>query len=173
MELFSRRLLTTSHNVTVGNYKYWDEAEEIDLNAPYQRDYVWGEKEQQEFLFSLFNNLPLGTICIADRNTFKKGEANYEVVDGKQRITTLLMFLKDEIPYVCDGIPCFYSKMDERTQRQVRHRNMPYEELYHGVSEQDKLEYFFRVNFTGIPQSVTHKVKILGMIEQQKFWSNQ
>ena len=160
MKLFSRRLLTTTHNVTVANYQFWEQEGDLDLTAYYQRGYVWEDKEQQEFLYSLFNNLPIGTIAIIDRDTYVDGEANYEVVDGKQRITTILMFLNNEIPYIVEGVSYLFKDLDQVTSRQVRQRSMPYQCLYHGMEERDKLEYFYRVNFTGVPQSEEHMNKI-------------
>lgn len=164
MGLFSRRLLTTTHNVTVGNYLFWSQEGDLDLNAPYQRAYVWEEKEQQDFLYSVFNNLPIGTIAIVDKETFVEGEPNYEVVDGKQRLTTILMFLNNKIPYKTAEGSFYFKDLDPATTRQLRHRSMPYQCLYHGMTDKDKLEYFYRVNFTGVPQSEEHRDKIIGLL---------
>ena len=166
-KLFNHTLLTTSHNVLIGNYIFWDQENELDLNAYYQRAYVWETKEQQDFLFSLFNNLPLGTISIVNKDS-PYGEPNYEVVDGKQRITTLLMFIKNEIPYVVDGVEVYFKDLDDVTSRQVRNKTLPYQELYHNVKESDKLKYFYRVNFTGVAQSDEHRAKIEDLLGELK-----
>ena len=167
MKLFSRRLLTTTHNVTVGNYLCWQKSDDLDLNAYYQRSYVWEEKEQQEFLYSVFNNLPLGTIAIIDKDTYMEGDPNYEVVDGKQRITTILLYLNNNIPYKTEEGDYYFKDLDVSTSRQLRGRSMPYQCLYHGMTEKDKLEYFYRINFTGVPQSEAHMEKVLGLLGEQ------
>lgn len=160
--LFSRKFLTTSHPVTVSFYIWSHEENYLNVNAPYQRDYVWGEKEQQDFLFSLFNNLPLGIICLV--TDLDKDAGCYEVVDGKQRITTLIKFLNNEIPYKYKGVDHYHKDMTALDKRVMKNRQLPYEELYHEVSESDKLEYFYRINFTGVPQSDEHRKRIEELI---------
>lgn len=160
--LFKRNLLTTTHNVTIGNYRYWQEAGELNLNAHYQRDYVWGEKEQQDFLYSVFHNLPLGSIALIDKQCWTD-EPNYEIVDGKQRITTVLKFYNNEIPYIVDGCKVFYEDLDVVTKRKFYHKQLPYQQLVN-ATEKDKLEYFYRVNFTGVPQSEEHRNKIIELL---------
>lgn len=162
-KLFSRKFLTTTQNVTMHNYLHWRDSGEMDLNAPYQRDYVWTDKEQQEFLYSIFHNLPLGHVAIIDRDSYIEGVPNYEVVDGKQRITTLLKFFDNEIAYRVDGVDVFYKDLDIVTQRQVKHKTLPYQQLIN-VTEKDKLEYFYLVNFSGVPQSEEHRIKIIELL---------
>lgn len=162
-KLFSRKFLTTTHNVTTQNYMWWRDSGNLDLNASYQRDYVWTNREQQEFLYSIFNNLPLGHIALIDRDSWVDDVANYEIVDGKQRITTLLKFFDNEIAYKVDGVEVFYKDLDIVSQRQVKNKTLPYQQLIN-VTEKDKLEYFYRVNFSGVPQSEEHRIKIIELL---------
>ena len=168
MNLFSRKLLTTTYNTIASFYINAHNDVELCLDAYYQRDYVWKEKEQQEFLFSFFNNLPLGTVAIAINSDYGDEESvssYYEVVDGKQRITTMLMFINNEIPYIVDGVPYYWKDLDVKTQRAFKGRTFPYQEISNSVDEKVKLEYFYRVNFTGVPQDKSHELRILELLE--------
>lgn len=57
----------------------------------FQRKYVWKIEQQCLFIESILLNFPLPPLYI---NKDKSG--NYMVVDGRQRVTTLRRFLKDE-----------------------------------------------------------------------------
>lgn len=68
----------------------WDQHKLV-LDPEFQRNYVWKEAQQSLFIESVILNFPLPPMYI---NKNKKGQ--YIVVDGRQRLTTLRSFLKDE-----------------------------------------------------------------------------
>ena len=62
----------------------------LELSPPYQRKSVWTYKDKQFFLDTVFNNFPCPAIYLQKENT-PKGPI-YNVVDGKQRLSTVLDF---------------------------------------------------------------------------------
>ncbi|MFJ5109838.1 DUF262 domain-containing protein [Streptomyces sp. NPDC088551] len=67
----------------------------LDLDPPYQRRSVWNLSYKQFFVDSLIRNYPAPTIFLqvdvsVDRPTI------YRVIDGKQRLTALFEFQRDE-----------------------------------------------------------------------------
>jgi len=67
----------------------------LDLDPEYQRRSVWNQSFREFFIDSLIRNFPTQSIFLEleidpDRPT------QYKVLDGKQRLTSLLMFVKDE-----------------------------------------------------------------------------
>lgn len=64
--------------------------ERLELNPPYQRKSVWTFKDKQFFLDTIFNNYPCPAVYLQKENT-PKGPL-YNVVDGKQRLSTVLDF---------------------------------------------------------------------------------
>lgn len=62
----------------------------LELNPPYQRKSVWTYKDKQFFLDTIFNNYPCPAVYLQKENT-PKGPL-YNVVDGKQRLSTVLDF---------------------------------------------------------------------------------
>ncbi|MCX6794777.1 MAG: DUF262 domain-containing protein [Candidatus Falkowbacteria bacterium] len=66
----------------------------IDLDADYQREKIWSRKNQEELLDSIIQNIDIPKIYLAE---VKKGEQfDYECIDGKQRMSTLLNFFKPD-----------------------------------------------------------------------------
>ena len=68
----------------------------LDLNPPYQRKSVWNSKDRRFFLDTIFRNYPTPPIFI-DRELTDSGYHIYHVVDGKQRLETILNFAKSKI----------------------------------------------------------------------------
>ena len=77
------------------------EAGELDLDAPYQRGHVWGPRRRVELLRSLTMGMPVSGIWLNDRGIMHPRV----VIDGKQRITTVTMWLSGEIAVPADWFP--------------------------------------------------------------------
>ena len=86
--------------------------EKIDENQlfipAFQREYVWKRSDAKDLIVSLVKKYPTGTMLTWETNTPPelKGNWKYEdrqgavkiILDGQQRITTLYMLIKGEIP---------------------------------------------------------------------------
>jgi Protein of unknown function DUF262 len=68
----------------------------IDLDADYQREKIWSRGDQERLIDSIIQNIDIPKIYLARI----KGKENfdYECIDGKQRMATLLNFFKPEQP---------------------------------------------------------------------------
>lgn len=64
----------------------------LDLNPEFQRDFVWPLIVQSRFIDSLVKGLPIPSMCFA--HDWKKNE--YQVIDGLQRISTIVKFLDEK-----------------------------------------------------------------------------
>lgn len=69
---------------------------QLDLNPSYQRRSVWTPKDKRYFLDTVFRNYPSPAIFL-HKTVSELGKATYHVVDGKQRIQTILAFSNDDI----------------------------------------------------------------------------
>jgi hypothetical protein len=117
-----------------------DRRRELDLEAPYQRGDVWGHTRRRNLIRSMLLGIPIPSLVINDRFSARFREAGYTqdrnwayaVVDGKQRVTTWLMFAADEYAVPAswfesedidqdedtdDGRYVRYSGLSERQQR--------------------------------------------------------
>jgi hypothetical protein len=64
---------------------------ELSIAPSYQRKYRWPPKIASTFVESVFLGLPIPPIFVATNDDFQ-----WEVVDGLQRISTLILFLSDD-----------------------------------------------------------------------------
>lgn len=67
----------------------------LELDPPYQRKSVWTPKDKQFFLDTVFNNYPCPAVYLQKENT--NSGPLYNVVDGKQRLSTVLDFYSGKI----------------------------------------------------------------------------
>lgn len=73
-----------------------ERSKQLDLDPPYQRRSVWTSKDRKFFLDTIFRGYPSPAIYL-NKEMSRDGEAVYHVVDGKQRLETILMFSRGEI----------------------------------------------------------------------------
>ena len=143
---------------------------ELFFNPLYQREYVWSDAEAQFLLKQIFDNKPIGSLALVLNES---GDPSHycEVVDGRQRLTTLIRFVKGEFPYrLPDGKEIFFSEMSKLDQMEFKKTKVPHYELStdtsEPVSDKQKIEYFYSVNFAGVPQSEQHKKQIEELLGQ-------
>lgn len=69
---------------------------QLDLEPTYQRKSVWSLRDRRYFLDTIFRGYPSPAIFLHKRSE-DDGRHIYEVVDGKQRLETILRFANDKI----------------------------------------------------------------------------
>lgn len=75
-------------NFSVGEIVNLYRDEEIDLEPAFQRLFRWSEEQQTKFIESLLLGYPVPAIFV-----YQKEDAIWEVIDGVQRISTILNFM--------------------------------------------------------------------------------
>lgn len=70
---------------------------QLDLNPPYQRRSVWTLKDRKFFLDTIFRNYPSPAVFLHKRIDEALGKMIYHVVDGKQRLETIILFTQNAV----------------------------------------------------------------------------
>ena len=65
---------------------------QLDLDPPYQRRSVWTLKDRKFFLDSVFRGYPCPAVFLHKEADIRAGRMIYRVVDGKQRLETVILF---------------------------------------------------------------------------------
>ncbi|MER9333294.1 DUF262 domain-containing protein [Mesorhizobium sp. M0293] len=89
------------YDMSFGEISTLYEKDELVINPEYQRLFRWEETQKTRFIESLLLNIPIPPIFV-----FTRPNGKWELVDGLQRVSTLLQFLgilREEASFVCDG----------------------------------------------------------------------
>jgi len=82
---------------------------EYDLNAPYQRSVVWNEDFKRSLIYSILAGITFAPVHLVKKIS---DEDDYWVIDGKQRLSTIISFANDEftieLPSIKDSTKCIY-----------------------------------------------------------------
>lgn len=79
------------------------------LKPDYQRKRVWDLKRKSKLIESLLVNVPIPPIFLYETDYNK-----YEVMDGLQRISTIISFFRNEFPLSSEGLEIWKELKDQR-----------------------------------------------------------
>lgn len=130
------------------------EEDEAELYIPdYQREFIWDEKQQSRFIESLLLNLPVPYLFVADTG-HGKYEGRLEIVDGSQRIRTLVGFLENRLMLqdlkklpLANGF--YFNDLSKPRQLRFKRKTMRMIELTEQADEEARREIFDRLNSGG------------------------
>ncbi len=87
--------LVPSH-APVTDFVAWNRRNELVLNPPFQRRSVWKLGARSYFIDTLIRGLPVPLIFLRERTDIDRQETVRDVVDGQQRLRTVLTFIDDK-----------------------------------------------------------------------------
>ena len=70
---------------------------QLDLEPPYQRRSVWTLKDRKNFLDTVFRGYPCPAVFLHKEFNRETEKIDFRVVDGKQRLETLILFCNNEL----------------------------------------------------------------------------
>ncbi len=123
-----------------------------------QRPLVWTLHQKRELVFSILKGvkLPVITVIAVDHKVL-------EIIDGKQRLSTLIAWYKGEFSIEVDGREYFFKDLNELAQQEFKLMTIYADFGYsyterdgQTISDDDKIAWFEQINFAGTPQDVEH-----------------
>ena len=84
-----------SRSLSVREIQLMSERNELDLTPEFQRRDVWSDKARSFLIDTIIRGKPIPKIYIRSVDNPDTKKIRYEVVDGQQRLTTVLSFLSD------------------------------------------------------------------------------
>jgi len=90
----------------------------IDVEPPYQRDVVWSKPAQSSLIDSILKNKWVPTLLFSERPACvdrfgRKRKARWVCMDGKQRLTSIRLFMDGVIPwYMKPKQPLYFKQSD-------------------------------------------------------------
>jgi len=125
----------------------------------YQRDFVWSLENKQNLIESIYNNIDIGKIVVRKRSyewvrkRVQAGKvAHYkDIVDGKQRLSSIIDFCSNKFP---DKAGFYWDDLSKQAKRHFEQFScVAYGELGEQATDADVKSVFLGVNFTGVPMS--------------------
>ncbi len=147
-----------------------DKIDENQLFVPdFQREYVWKKENAKDLIFSLIRDYPTGTMLTWETNNPPKLKGNWVyderqgavkiILDGQQRITTLYLLIKN-------NIPPYYKKHEILNDPRGLYINIDTLELmYHKPSIMDINPYW--INITNIFQKKLRERDVINQLRDQ------
>lgn len=156
---------------TIQTILKWNKAGKLNLSPGFQRSSVWIEKNRKMLIDTILRGMPLPNLFFWENKNGRK--VTYDVIDGKQRIESLLEFTKAKAPLKVSFDPendtdWAYREQYEWTWKEIRkyetkiyRRFLDYEfpvVIVRG-NLPDVEQVFIRINSTGMkltPQEIRH-----------------
>ncbi len=115
----------------------------LDIRPPYQREFIYNDKEQQAVINTVLHAYPLNVMYWVKRSN--DADCPYEVMDGQQRTLSLCEYVS--------GVFAVDFKYFSNQPEDIRQKILDYELTVYVCEgeESEKLEWFKTINIAGKP----------------------
>jgi hypothetical protein len=110
----------------------------LDIRPPYQREFIYKDKQRRAVIDSVRKNFPLNTMYWAVH-----GDDTYEIIDGQQRTLSICQYVNRD--FLVDGLSFLNLKAEEQ-QQILNYKVMVY--FCYG-SDSENLDWFRTINISG------------------------
>lgn len=131
----------------------------LELNPFYQRELCWTLEQKVDYIMVIFTR-QIETRPTLIMNYFpedKEGLKEKEVLDGKQRLTTLFDFIEDK--FALDNGK-YFSDLNNEDRKIILSHNIRYTRIakldMKNLTDKDKIELFLEINELGTKMSEEH-----------------
>jgi hypothetical protein len=138
-----------SRTYSINDFVEWDAARQLELNPRFQRRPVWTEKAKSFLIDTILRGKPIPKVFIRQKINVSTKTSVREVVDGQQRLRTILSYVKDGFVVSKRQNESFggllFSQLPEEVQAQV----LSYEvsvDLLINLPDAEVLDIFSRLN---------------------------
>jgi len=152
-----KRLDINSYQMTVEGLlsKYYHFG--VNMKPEYQRGLVWTKDQKIDLIDSIFNYLNIGIFIFA-RNSFIDNSPGYDIVDGKQRLNTIIEFTEDRFKY--NGY--YFSDLTFEDKAKFKNITVTAGEISESENNpKNIIEYFVKLNRSGtkVPETFLKKLE--------------
>lgn len=105
---------------------------------PYQRKFIWKVTQQKLFIDSLFKKYPIPLIYLRQK------ENTFEILDGQQRIMTIIKFMNNKLPVKFDGKDVFYDDLSSEQDEVFRNQKLS-AKIFINYNDEEISEVFYRL----------------------------
>jgi hypothetical protein len=124
--------------------------EKLDIRPPYQRNFVYGDKERNAVISTLQKDFPLNVMYWSVRE-----DGNFEVIDGQQRTISICQYVNSD--FSINGLS-FHNLTNDKQEQILNYKLTVY---FCSGTDSEKLEWFETINIAGkelTPQELRNAV---------------
>lgn len=110
----------------------------LDVRPPYQREFVYGDKERMAVIDTVMQGFPLNVMYWAVRD-----DGTYEIIDGQQRTISICQYVNGDFAF---DMRYFHNLQADEQTKSLDYKLMVY--LCEG-SDSEKLKWFETINIAG------------------------
>lgn len=110
----------------------------LDIRPPYQREFIYGDKDRTAVIDTVTSNFPLNVMYWAVRD-----DGTYEVIDGQQRTISICQFVEGDFAHF---FKYFHNLTHEEQDHILDYKLMVY---FCEGTEKEKLKWFETINIAG------------------------
>lgn len=110
----------------------------LDVRPPYQREFIYGEKDRDAVITTVNDNYPLNVMYWADRE-----DGTFEIIDGQQRTISICQYVNGDFAYC---FRYFHNLEPEEQEKILNYKLTIY--VCTGTTE-EKLKWFETINIAG------------------------
>lgn len=139
---------------TANDFIVWQEKGMIELTPKFQRRPVWQTRARSYFIDTILRGMTVPPIYLRMIQNRNKTKAIREVVDGQQRVRSVLDFIENKYKLAKTLNGPWASKRFDQLPIEQREQILNFgfaAEIFQGISDKEILEVFCRLNMNGIP----------------------
>lgn len=110
----------------------------LDIRPPYQREFVYNDKQRAKVIETVIKGYPLNTMYWA-----KRKDGTFEIIDGQQRTLSICQYINNYFSY---DLRTYKSLRDEEKQKILDYKLFVY--VCDG-GDKEKLDWFETINIAG------------------------
>jgi hypothetical protein len=159
---------------TPEDFLLWQANSMLEITPKFQRRPVWRTAARSYFIDTILRDMTVPPLYFRIRQNAANTKAVREVVDGQQRVRSVLEFIEEKYRLSQTlSAPWRGKRFGQLTQTQQQHIKLfgfP-AEIFKGISDKEVLEVFCRLNMNGIPlnKQELRNGKFFGLFKQLSY----
>ncbi len=159
---------------TPTDFVVWNSNEMLELSPNFQRNPVWRNSAKSYLIDTMLRDMTIPPIYLRIKQNKGATQSIREVVDGQQRIRTVLEFIRNEFR-LSDTLESEWSgklffELSAKEQQQIMDFSFSVE-MFKGISDQQIFEVFCRLNMNGVAlnRQELRNARFFGLFKQSSY----